>query len=121
MTNQERHSASSEFEKAAGTEKDIQRDLQAISDDVARLAQQVSTLLSTTGSDAVAEVKVRLNRIRDGLQEVIAGAGEKGLGTVKETTDTVLEALEDSVRQRPIATLGVALGLGFLFGVTWRR
>jgi ElaB/YqjD/DUF883 family membrane-anchored ribosome-binding protein len=101
--------------------REVQRDLQAISDDVARLAQQVTTGLSSASSDAVAEVKVQLNRIRDGLQDVIAEAGGKGMDTVKQTTDTVLGALEDSVRQRPIATLGIALGLGFLFGATWRR
>jgi ElaB/YqjD/DUF883 family membrane-anchored ribosome-binding protein len=29
--------------------------------------------------------------------------------------------LEDVITQRPLATIGVALGLGFLIGVTWRR
>ena len=31
------------------------------------------------------------------------------------------ETLEDVITQRPLATVGLALGLGFLIGVTWRR
>ena len=30
-------------------------------------------------------------------------------------------SLEDVIAQRPLATVGLALGLGFLIGVTWRR
>lgn len=121
MSSQEGHAASSEFEKTAGTVRDIQRDLQAVRDDLARLAQQISELVSAGGSDAVGEVKARLNRMRDNLEDVISGAGERSFDAVRDTTDTMLEALETSVRTRPIATLGVALGLGFLFGATWRR
>ena len=29
--------------------------------------------------------------------------------------------LEDVIQQRPLATVGLALGVGFLIGVTWRR
>jgi len=41
--------------------------------------------------------------------------------TVREGTDTALEALEDAVRQRPFATLAIAMGLGFLRGASLRR
>jgi len=43
------------------------------------------------------------------------------MDTMREGTDTLLESIEETVRQRPLATLAVAMGLGFLFGVTWRR
>jgi ElaB/YqjD/DUF883 family membrane-anchored ribosome-binding protein len=29
--------------------------------------------------------------------------------------------LEEAIRERPVASIAVALGLGFLIGVTWRR
>jgi len=31
------------------------------------------------------------------------------------------ETLEDVITQRPLAAVGLALGIGFLIGVTWRR
>ena len=107
----------SAIEKPLGTMEDIQRDIQTVRDDLARLAQQVGALVASTGSDA-------LRRARQSLDGVITEAGEKGLDAVdavRAKTDTALEALEDAVRKRPFATLGIALGLGFLVGATWRR
>src|SRR6266699_5032205 len=76
--------------KATGTIEDIQRDLQAVRDDVSRLSREVTNLLSVTGSKALREVKAQMS------------------------------PLEDAVRERPFATLAIALGLGFLFGAIWR-
>jgi len=127
MANQERSAASAankEFDKAAGSIDDIQRDLQVVRDDLSRLAQQVASLLSVTGGQALREVKAQMSRAKQSLDGVLSDASEKGMeavDTVREGTDTVVEALEDAVRQRPFATLAIAMGLGFLLGASWRR
>jgi ElaB/YqjD/DUF883 family membrane-anchored ribosome-binding protein len=124
MANQERSVAAKEFDKAAGTMEDIKRDLQAMRDDVSRLAQQVAGLLSVTGGEALREVKAQMSRAKKSFDGAISDAGEKGMeavDAVRETTDTMVGALEDAVHERPFATLAIALGLGFLFGATWRR
>jgi ElaB/YqjD/DUF883 family membrane-anchored ribosome-binding protein len=41
--------------------------------------------------------------------------------TMREGSDTALEALEDAVRRRPFATLAIAMGIGFLLGTSLRR
>jgi hypothetical protein len=46
--------------KATGTIEDIQRDLQAVRDDVSRLSREVTNLLSVTGSKALREVKEQI-------------------------------------------------------------
>jgi len=71
--------------KATGTIEDIQRDLQAVRDDLSRLTQQMTNLVSVTGRKALREVKEQIS------------------------------PLEDAVRERPFAALAVAVGLGFLF------
>jgi ElaB/YqjD/DUF883 family membrane-anchored ribosome-binding protein len=122
MANQER--SNKEFDKAAGTIEDIQHDLQVVRDDLSRLAQQVASLLSVTGSQALREVKAQMSRAKQSLDGVLSDASEKGMeavDTVQDSTDTALDALEDAVRQRPFATLAIAVGLGFLFGASWRR
>jgi ElaB/YqjD/DUF883 family membrane-anchored ribosome-binding protein len=122
MANQER--SNKEFDKAAGTVDDIQHDLQVMRDDMSRLAQQVASLLSVTGSQALREVKAQMSRAKQSLDGALSDASEKGMEAVdaaREGTDTALEALEDAVRQRPFATLAIAVGLGFLFGASWRR
>src|SRR5262249_5281801 len=116
--------ANTEIDKAAGTIDDIQRDLEAVRDDLSRLAQQVAGLLSVTGSQALREVKAQMSRAKESLDGVLYDAGEKGMeamDTMREGADTLLESIEDAVRQRPFATLAIAMGLGFLFGASWRR
>ena len=34
---------------------------------------------------------------------------------------SIEETLEDVITQHPLTAVGVALGLGFLIGLTWRR
>ncbi len=124
MATPESSTASKQFDKPLGAVEDIQRDMQAVRDDVARLAQQVAALLSATSTEAIRGVKAQVNRARQSLDGAIADAGEKGLDAVdavRDQTETLMEALEDAVHKRPFATLGIALGLGFLFGATWRR
>ena len=124
MTNPERYANVKEFDKTAATVDDIQRELKVIRDDIARLADQISTLLSSGGNDAIREVKAQIDRFRDRLDDVLSDAGAKGLdaiGGLRDSADTLLDSLEDAVRKHPISTLGVALGVGFLFGATWRR
>jgi ElaB/YqjD/DUF883 family membrane-anchored ribosome-binding protein len=124
MTNPERYATVKEFDKSSATVEDIQRELKIIRDDIARLAEQISALLGSGGNDAIREVKAQIDRFRDKLDDVLADAGTTGLdaiGGLRESTDTLLDSLEDAVRKRPVSTLGIALGVGFLFGVTWRR
>jgi ElaB/YqjD/DUF883 family membrane-anchored ribosome-binding protein len=84
--------------------------------------------LASKGASAFREVKAN-------VESVIADAGEKGrqalsyaghkgheaVDNVREVRDTFAVAVEKSVTKRPYATLAMALGLGFLFGATWRR
>jgi hypothetical protein len=39
----------------------------------------------------------------------------------RDVADTFGDAMEDSLRRRPYATLAVVAGIGFLFGAAWRR
>jgi len=39
----------------------------------------------------------------------------------QDAASSVGDTLADVIHERPIATLALALGLGFLIGVTWRR
>ena len=39
----------------------------------------------------------------------------------QDAANSMEETLEEVISQRPLATVGLALGLGFLIGLTWRR
>jgi len=49
------------------------------------------------------------------------GARQRHDGCRPGRRHSLEESLEDVITQRPLATVGLALGLGFLIGATWRR
>jgi ElaB/YqjD/DUF883 family membrane-anchored ribosome-binding protein len=96
---------------------DIQRDLQALRDDFARLAEQVSEILGTKGSAA-------WQKARSSVDDMVAGAqdsGREAVDAVREVSDNFVEAVDESIKTRPYTTLAIVAALGFLFGATWRR
>jgi ElaB/YqjD/DUF883 family membrane-anchored ribosome-binding protein len=51
-----------------------------------------------------------------------AGAkGQEAVDAVREVGDNMLDAIDESLKKRPYTTLALAVGIGFLFGATWRR
>ena len=107
--------------EATATVEDIQRDVQALRDDLAKLAGQMSDLLSASGGEAMANIKSRVRSMRDGLDETMSDATERGREALSEVSDHLGEALQDSMQEHPLATIALAVGLGFLFGTAWRR
>lgn len=106
---------------AVGTVEDIQRDMKALRDDLARLAGQVSELLSAGGSEAISGLKERMHRVQDGLDETMSDMGERGREALSDVSEHLSEALQESIEQHPMTTIALAVGLGFLFGTAWRR
>ena len=47
--------------------------------------------------------------------------GSAAMEAAQNAANSLEETLEDAIRERPVAAVAVALGLGFLIGVTWRR
>ena len=47
--------------------------------------------------------------------------GSAMMDAAQDAASSIEETLEDAITQRPLATVGIALGIGFLIGVTWRR
>ncbi|MCC6778051.1 MAG: hypothetical protein IT537_15675, partial [Hyphomicrobiales bacterium] len=100
---------------------DIQADLAALRDDVARLTMQLGDILAAKGTAAWSRAK---SNIKSNIEGVVSDAGAKGqeaVEAVREVGDTLLEAIDESLKKRPYTTLALAIGIGFLFGATWRR
>jgi ElaB/YqjD/DUF883 family membrane-anchored ribosome-binding protein len=103
--------------RAAATTNDIQEDLEALQQDVSKLTQQIADIVATKGTEV-------WRRARANVDGMIGEAGAKGreaADAVRDVTDTLAEAIDDSIARRPYTTLALALGLGFLLGAAWRR
>ena len=96
---------------------DIQADLQALRDDFARLAEQVSAILGNKGSAAWQQARASVDDIMAGAQDT----GREAVDAMREVSDNFVDAIDESIKTRPYTTLAIVAGLGFLFGATWRR
>jgi ElaB/YqjD/DUF883 family membrane-anchored ribosome-binding protein len=110
--------AAKETRKAAAAgSADIQDDLAALRDDVTKLTQQIGDIIASRGNAA-------WQRARSNIGGVIQDAESKGMeavGAVREVGDNMVDAIDESLKKRPYTTLALAVGIGFLFGATWRR
>jgi ElaB/YqjD/DUF883 family membrane-anchored ribosome-binding protein len=102
---------------AAAASPDIQKDLQALRDDFARLAEQVGDIVANKGN-------ATWQRARSSVDGVVSDAQDRSreaVDAMREVSDNFVEAIDESIKTRPYATLAIVAGLGFLFGATWRR
>jgi len=61
---------------------------------------------------------------RSNIDDVVTDAKAKGseaVGAVRDVSDNVVNALDQSLKRNPYTTLALAIGVGVLFGATWRK
>lgn len=114
--------------KPASAVGEIQSDLYALREDVGRLADQVTELLSDKGDDVLTDVKRRVGLIRETIDSAISEVGTRGLSAARDAKDGVKDGIEsigdtveESVREHPFTMLALAVGLGVVVGTTLRR
>jgi ElaB/YqjD/DUF883 family membrane-anchored ribosome-binding protein len=102
---------------ASATSSDIQDDLAALRDDIARLTQQIASIVAARSG-------ATWRKAKSNVEGVISEAQDKGMeavDAVREVGDNMVDAIDESLKKRPYTTLALALGIGFLFGATWKR
>jgi ElaB/YqjD/DUF883 family membrane-anchored ribosome-binding protein len=117
-TAQEARESGREGRKAAAESSgDLEHDLQALRDDFARLAEQVTDIVGRTGNAA-------WQRAKSNIDDAVADVEDKGreaAGAVRDVSGHFVDAIDESIKTRPYTTLALVAGLAFLFGATWRR
>jgi ElaB/YqjD/DUF883 family membrane-anchored ribosome-binding protein len=106
------------------TQERLQEDVAAVKNDIAALTGQITDALNSFAGTAKKQARSGYKQARANVDSAVDDMSERG-GAVMEAAQDVAhsieETLEDVITQRPLATLGLALGLGFLIGATWRR
>lgn len=106
------------------TTERLQKDLDAVKNDISALADQISDVIDAFKGDARKQAKRTYKQARANVDSVMSDVGKRGseaLDAAQDYAGTLEETLEDAITQRPLAAVGLAVGLGFLIGVTWRR
>jgi len=106
------------------TPADIEHQLETIRDDISKLTQQMADIAAETKDTAMAQVKTQVRRAQDAANAALSDAqasGKEAVDAFRDVADTFGDAIDDSLKRRPYATLAVAAGIGFLFGAAWKR
>ena len=102
----------------------LMKDVSAVKNDIAHLSEQVADAVNALADMAQSQAKRGLKNARANVDSVVNDAsGRVGAvaGAAQEAAATISDTLEEAIQERPIASVAIALGLGFLVGVTWRR
>lgn len=102
----------------------LQKDLAAVKNDISALAEQISDVIDAFKGDARKQARKTYKQARSNVDSMVSDIGQRGNDALEAAQDyagTLEESLEDAITQRPLAAVGLAVGIGFLIGVTWRR
>lgn len=102
----------------------LEKDMASVKSDITALAGHVTDALNTFAGTAGKQARRGYRQARENVDSVVDDISEHGsaaIGAAQDVATSIGETLEDVIADRPLATVGLALGLGFLIGVTWRR
>jgi ElaB/YqjD/DUF883 family membrane-anchored ribosome-binding protein len=102
----------------------LEKDVTAVKNDIAALTDQITDALNTFAGTAQKQARRGYKQARANVDTALDDASERGgamLDAAQDAAYSIEESLEEVIAQRPLATVGLALGLGFIIGMTWRR
>jgi ElaB/YqjD/DUF883 family membrane-anchored ribosome-binding protein len=102
----------------------LEKDVTAVKNDISALTDQITDALNSFAGTAQKQARRGYNQARANVDSAVDDMSERGsamMGAAQDAATSIEESLEEVIQQRPLATVGLALGLGFLIGVTWRR
>ena len=92
--------------------------------DISALTDQITDVLNAFAGSAGKQARRGYREARANIDSAVDDVSERGsamMDSAYDAASSLEESLEDVIAQRPLATVGIALGIGFLIGVAWRR
>src|ERR1700692_2195095 len=105
-------------------EERLEKDVAAVKNDIAALTDQITDAINSLAGAAQKQARRGYKQARANVDSAVDDIPDRGSAVMDAAQDAAVsieESLEDVIAQRPLATVGLALGLGFLIGLTWRR
>jgi ElaB/YqjD/DUF883 family membrane-anchored ribosome-binding protein len=102
----------------------LAKDVAAVKNDISALTEQITDALNSFAGTAGKQARRGYQQARANVDSAVDDLSERGSAAVdaaQDAANSIEETLEDLIQQRPLATVGLALGLGFLIGAAWRR
>jgi len=102
----------------------LQKEVTSVKNDIAALTEQITDALNSFAGTAGKQARRGYRQARASAEQAVDDMSERSsamMDAAHDAASSIEETLEDAITQRPLATVAVALGIGFLIGVTWRR
>jgi ElaB/YqjD/DUF883 family membrane-anchored ribosome-binding protein len=102
----------------------LEKEVAAVKNDISALTDQITDALNSFAGTAQKQARRGYREARANVDSAVDDMSERGsamMDAAHDAASSIEETLEDVITQRPLATVGLALGLGFLIGATWRR
>ena len=102
----------------------LEKDVAAVKNDISALTDQITDVLNSFAGTASKQARRGYKQARANVDSAVDDMSERGAAALDAAQDaaySIEESLEEVITQRPLATVGLALGLGFLIGAAWRR
>ena len=102
----------------------LEKDVTAVKNDIAALTEQITDALNSFAGSAGKQARRGYKQARANAESAMDDMSDRGgamMDAAQDAASSIEESLEDIITQRPLATVGLALGLGFLIGAMWRR
>jgi ElaB/YqjD/DUF883 family membrane-anchored ribosome-binding protein len=98
----------------------VRHDLQALRTDVVTLTQEIPSMLSEARDDSLRAARERVDRMKESIDVSLSQLGKRGRDAAQAMNDAT-DTLGETFHAHPIATIAVAIGLGYALGVAHRR
>jgi ElaB/YqjD/DUF883 family membrane-anchored ribosome-binding protein len=102
----------------------LEKDLTAVKNDIAHLSQQIADAVNALASVAQNQGRRGLRQARANVDEAVSGASDRAgalAGAAQGTASSLASTVTDAILERPVASVALAMGIGFIVGVAWRR
>ena len=102
----------------------LEKDVAAVKNDISALTDQITEVLNSFAGTARKQARRGYKEARANVDSAVDDLSERGgamMDAAQDAAYSIEESLEDVITQRPLATVGLALGIGFLIGAVWRR
>ena len=102
----------------------LEKDVAAVKNDISALTEQITDALNSFAGTAGKQARRGYKQARANVDSAVDDLAERGsaaMDAAQDAATSIEETLEDLIHERPLATVGLALGLGFLIGAAWRR
>lgn len=104
--------------------KDIAALTEQLTDVLNNFAGTASKQANNFADTATKQANRGYKQARSNAESMMSDWSDRGSAIADSAMDaasSLEESLEDVIHDRPLLTLGVAVGLGFLIGASWRR